>query len=71
MTTTTDILNRLETEAQRQDRPHGDHDLPDHYHCGNMFRVNPRKRKRHKCCSPHCASRIRAAGRSSRKADPC
>jgi formylmethanofuran dehydrogenase subunit E len=31
--------------------------------CGEMFTVNPRKRKRSKCCSPVCAQamRVRAA----------
>lgn len=39
---------------------------PDHKHCvvcGKTFRVNPRKRKRNKCCSPKCASYLRAVGR--------
>lgn len=31
--------------------------------CGQTFAVNPRKRKRSKCCSPACAQAMRAAGR--------
>lgn len=31
--------------------------------CGGAFTVNPRKRKRNKCCSPKCASAMRTAGR--------
>lgn len=31
--------------------------------CNNLFTVNPRKRKRHKCCSPKCASWMRSEGR--------
>lgn len=27
--------------------------------CGTKFKVNPRKRKRNKCCSPKCAQAIR------------
>jgi HNH endonuclease len=29
--------------------------------CGTTFVVNPRKRRRHKCCSPDCAQRIRVS----------
>lgn len=42
--------------------------------CGSGFRVNPRKRKRNKCCSPSCAAAMRVAGRRrqvlSRKSRP-
>ena len=31
--------------------------------CGETFTVNPRKRKRNKCCSPKCAMAMRIAGR--------
>jgi len=31
--------------------------------CGNMFIVNPRKRKRNKTCSPGCAMKMRIDGR--------
>jgi hypothetical protein len=31
--------------------------------CNNKFRVNPRKRKRNKCCSPECAMYLRIIGR--------
>jgi hypothetical protein len=31
--------------------------------CGQTFTVNPRKRKRNKCCSLTCAMAIRIAGR--------
>lgn len=32
-------------------------------HCGNKFVVNPRKRKRNKCCSEDCALAMRIMGR--------
>lgn len=31
--------------------------------CNNTFTVNPRKRKRNKCCSSECAMAMRVAGR--------
>jgi hypothetical protein len=31
--------------------------------CGAEFKVNPRKRKRNKCCSPECAMAFRIRGR--------
>lgn len=31
--------------------------------CGEGFEVNPRKRKRNKCCSPTCAMALRIRGR--------
>jgi hypothetical protein len=30
--------------------------------CGKPFIVNPRKRKRNKCCSPQCAQAMRVKG---------
>jgi len=30
--------------------------------CGKTFKVNPRKRKRHKTCSKECAQKIRVRG---------
>ena len=30
--------------------------------CGKLFKVNPRKRKRHKTCSKECAQMIRVRG---------
>lgn len=36
--------------------------------CGTEFQVNPRKRKRHKCCSPACAQAVRVAGRKRQAA---
>lgn len=32
-------------------------------HCGETFMVNPRKRKRNKCCSFKCAQSMRVLGR--------
>ena len=37
-------------------------------YCGNIFKVNPRKRKRNKCCSKECASAMRSAGRKKQVA---
>ena len=37
--------------------------------CGTTFTVNPRKRKRHKCCSPECAMAMRVAGRKRQVAE--
>ncbi len=34
-------------------------DFKDCVRCGARFKVNPRKRKRHKCCSFKCAQAIR------------
>jgi len=31
--------------------------------CGAKFKVNPRKRKRNKCCSSECAMAFRIRGR--------
>lgn len=31
--------------------------------CGQWFTVNPRKRRRNKCCSPACAMALRVQGR--------
>jgi hypothetical protein len=36
--------------------------------CAAEFMVNPRKRSRNKCCSPKCASVMRARGRSKQAA---
>jgi hypothetical protein len=36
--------------------------------CGNPFQVNPRKRKRNKCCSPECAQKMRVNGRKNQAA---
>jgi len=39
---------------------------PDHKNCalcGIVFKVNPRKRNRNKCCSPRCAMQMRINGR--------
>jgi len=36
--------------------------------CGTVFKVNPRKRKRNKCCGPVCASALRAEGRRKQAA---
>lgn len=36
--------------------------------CGTIFAVNPRKRKRHKCCSAGCAQVVRVAGRKRQAA---
>ena len=33
--------------------------------CGNLFKANPRKRKRQKCCCPECAMQMRIAGRQA------
>lgn len=33
--------------------------------CGKVFTVNPRKRKRNKCCGAACASSLRAEGRKN------
>lgn len=33
--------------------------------CGARFIVNPRKRKRNKCCSAECAMSLRIAGRKA------
>ena len=36
--------------------------------CGSEFTVNPRKRKRNKCCSKECAMAMRIAGRKRQAA---
>jgi hypothetical protein len=36
--------------------------------CGVSFKVNPRKRRRNKCCSAVCASTMRADGRRAQVA---
>lgn len=44
---------------------------PDHKPCvvcGAEFAVNPRKRKRHKCCSQPCAQSLRIQGRKRQAA---
>lgn len=38
--------------------------------CGSQFTVNPRKRKRNKCCSPSCAMALRIAGRKKQAGVP-
>lgn len=38
--------------------------------CGTEFNVNPRKRKRHKCCSQECAMEMRIAGRRRQASSP-
>jgi hypothetical protein len=37
--------------------------------CGNEFIVNPRKRKRNKCCSKECAMSMRIDGRKRQVAE--
>lgn len=38
-------------------------DIKNCVQCGNGFQVNPRKRKRNKCCSDECAMAMRIDGR--------
>ena len=69
--------NRLDNLVVLESRTHMRHHkqlYPDEKACANcgvLFVVNPRKRKRNKCCSPDCAMAMRIAGRqrqaSSRK----
>lgn len=66
--------NRLENLVVLDGRTHMRHHkqiYPDEKacaRCGVVFTVNPRKRKRHKCCSPVCAQAMRVEGQRRARA---
>ena len=63
-----DLANLEVLDAAVHFRLHGDErrkysDRKNCAKCGAVFVVNPRKRRRNKCCSAVCAAQMRADGR--------